>query len=772
MHLPRLIALLAFPVPLAAQGNVLVVEDGAIDRGAVWMLDLNSNGTLESTRELADGVSGVGGLHDRDEFGAAVARIGDLDGNGIDDLAVGAPGESRERGAVWILFRAADGSVASQRVLRAGRDGLAPLSAPARFGASLAFLGDLDGDGTHELAIGVPGLADDASAEGELRIVSLASDGSPAREVRIADGVGGLAGPLDPGDHFAAGLGALGDLDGDGVGDLAVGAPGDDPPVTDAGAVWLLRLNSDATVASESKIGGPSFQARLGRSVCVVGDVDSDGVPDLAAGANDSTYVLLLNPGGTLRIYRRLGGYGDFGSGVAPLGDLDADGVVDLAVGSGNGPGLFLVRLNADGTEKGRQQIYSFPGLRLDDGFGSSLAALGDLDLDGRPDFAVGARRADGELVPVGDHTSLQAAVDAASSGDTLLLRDGRYGLLEITQKSLTVTGDDTPSADGIEPRISVEDVSVTGLTASQRVILARVEPQNLLLEFNAGLVWIEECERTAPGLADLFLFYPPTYISSSANVVLLRSTLGGAGVEGPSVVNAIDCTFVGADGSCDERPTWPVAVPGTPGLAVGSGAIVFLSGCSFLGGDGDWCCNSWGGCDCSGGGVGAGAFPGATVEIQDSVAVGGFDECDDLQEAAYAGPIAFVPGETPSFSTGPLAREGTDVVLSFEGPPRAAVWLMGSLSASLVERPAWDGWLVLGTPRVTEFMGTTDANGLLEVLLPLGNLAPGLDVRHTFLQPLMIEAARSVSGGHARERTSRVTLGAGSAFLVLDQSF
>jgi hypothetical protein len=229
MHLPRFIALLALSVPLAAQGQVRVVDDGAIDRGAVWMVDMNPDGTLESVRELADGLSGLDGLHDDDEFGSAIAGIGDLDGNGVADLAVGAPSESADRGAVWILFRAADGSILSQRALRPGRDGISPFEMPMRFGRSLAYLGDIDGDGAHELAVGAPGAWVSPLAwpgKGEVRILSLASDGSVTREVRIGEGLGGFGSPLGWGDAFGHALAPVGDFDANGVADLAVGSPG------------------------------------------------------------------------------------------------------------------------------------------------------------------------------------------------------------------------------------------------------------------------------------------------------------------------------------------------------------------------------------------------------------------------------------------------------------------------------------------------------------------------------------------------------------------
>ena len=76
-------------------------------------------------------------------------------------------------------------------------------------------------------------------------------------------------------------MAALGDLDGDGTGDLAVGANG--TGLLSQGAVWILFLNPDGTVASEAKILG--FRGYGGSSLATLGDLDGDGTGELAVGA-------------------------------------------------------------------------------------------------------------------------------------------------------------------------------------------------------------------------------------------------------------------------------------------------------------------------------------------------------------------------------------------------------------------------------------------------------------------------------------------------------
>jgi hypothetical protein len=83
-------------------------DDGGLDRGAVWILFLNPDGTVDSHQKISDTVGGfTGTLDDEDHFGVSMTSLGDLDGDGVGDLAVGAARDDDgglNRGAVWILF--------------------------------------------------------------------------------------------------------------------------------------------------------------------------------------------------------------------------------------------------------------------------------------------------------------------------------------------------------------------------------------------------------------------------------------------------------------------------------------------------------------------------------------------------------------------------------------------------------------------------------------------------------------------------------------------
>jgi hypothetical protein len=369
-------------------------------------------------------------LHAQDAFGSSVVSLGDLDGNGVGDIAVGARGDDgpggSQTGAVHVLFLDGALTVSSRLRIREGESGFTgDLAASDEFGRSVCALGDLDGDGVVDIAVGAPLDDEGGASQGAVWILFLQTDGTVRAQQKITSttGFGGLA----PGDGFGSALAPLGDLDGDGIVDLAVGAPGDVE-----GAVWLLFLAPDGSVTSEQKIGhevggfgGSIFDSDgFGSSIAALGDLDANGVIDLAVGVPFAhgivnmgvVFVLRLQPGGLVGAWKRIGGSAGgalegeldskdhFGTSVSPLGDLDGDGTADLAAGApGDDVGLsedrgavWILFLDPDGRPKSHlkiaQGLGGFGGTLAGlDTFGSSLGFLGDLDGDGFRDLATGA---------------------------------------------------------------------------------------------------------------------------------------------------------------------------------------------------------------------------------------------------------------------------------------------------------------------------------------------------------------------------------------------
>ena len=338
-------------------------------RGAVYVQFMNSNGTVKSSVKIASETNGGPALAFLDAFGSSVASVGDLDGDGVTDLAVGAVGNGRtddRGGAVYVLLLNSNGTVKSSMKIASEMNGGPTLATYDRFGTSVASLGDVDGDGVTDLAVGARyddtnGAYGVNSDRGAVYVLLLNSNGMVKSSVKIASSTNG--GPtLADGDFFGRSVTSLGDLDGDGVTDLAVGATGDDTGGTSRGAVYVLLLNSNGTVKSNVKLangtnGGPTLANgdRFGSSVASMGDLDGDGMTDLAVGADgDATggtrrgavYLQYMNPNGTVKGSVKLasgtnGGptladVDRFGSSVTSLGDLDGDGVTDLAIGATN----------------------------------------------------------------------------------------------------------------------------------------------------------------------------------------------------------------------------------------------------------------------------------------------------------------------------------------------------------------------------------------------------------------------------------------------------
>ncbi len=352
----------------AAAANSIGVAIGGEVEDYVATITQRSDGTVNSTKtvKLASGTNGGPGFPDDESFGSSVALLGDLDGDGVSDLAVGASGDRTNgtgRGAVFLLLMHANGTVKSSMKIASGTNGGPTLANFDRFGISVASLGDLDGDGVSDLAVGA--FADDTngtngseSDRGAVYLLLLNANGTAKSSLKIASDTNG--GPvLANRDGFGVSVTSLGDLDGDGATDLAVGAWQDDTGGASRGAVHVLLLNSNGTVKNSVKIasgtnGGPTLANNdyFGSSMASLGDVDGDGVTDLAVGATEggaaprigAVHVLLLNTNGSVKSSVKitsgtnggpmLGSNTSFAGAMASLGDLDGDGVTDLAVGA------------------------------------------------------------------------------------------------------------------------------------------------------------------------------------------------------------------------------------------------------------------------------------------------------------------------------------------------------------------------------------------------------------------------------------------------------
>lgn len=312
-------------------------NDGGSARGAIWILYLNTNGTVKNYQKISATQGGfTGSLDDGDRFGRSVANLGDLDGDNIIDLAVGAREDDDggiDAGAVWILFLNANGTVKDQQKISNTQGGFTDtIDDGDRFGWALANLDDLDGDGVIDLAVGVQSDNELGIADGSVWILFLKADGTVKAHQKISALAGNFTGKLDTDDNFGFSVASLGDLDGDGVTDLAVNAPRDDDGGENRGAIWILFLNSDGTVKAHQKISNTSgnFLGQLddgdnfGKGLSFLDDLSGDGIIEIAAGATRD------DDGGLDRGAVWILSLAGFPACTSPLGDFDGNCRIDI----------------------------------------------------------------------------------------------------------------------------------------------------------------------------------------------------------------------------------------------------------------------------------------------------------------------------------------------------------------------------------------------------------------------------------------------------------
>jgi hypothetical protein len=197
-------------------------------------------GSVLQEQKISDTAGNFTGiLEDEYFFGRGVASLGDLNGDTIGDLAVSSnrDGDGGSlRGAVWILFLDPNGLVKSHQKISSTSGGFTgALENVDWFGESISFLGDFDGNGPNTkqvLAVGAMGDDDGVTPipenRGAVWLLFLNSDGTVDSHQKISDTEGNFTGVLDDNDHFARSICPIGDFNGDGTIDIAVGARNDD----------------------------------------------------------------------------------------------------------------------------------------------------------------------------------------------------------------------------------------------------------------------------------------------------------------------------------------------------------------------------------------------------------------------------------------------------------------------------------------------------------------------------------------------------------------
>ena len=266
-----------------------------------------------------------------------------FDPDAFSDLAIGVPGESLAgvagAGAVNALYGTPDGLSALRGHLWSQNEvGADPPEVGDEFGLALA-AGDFDGDGSGDLAVGVP--REDILGQADAGAVNVLY-GSGAGLVATGSqfwyqGSGGTAGLAEAGDEFGRAL-STGDFDGDGYDDLAVGVPWEDVAgAADAGAVHVFYGSAGGLTSLRDEIWDQSNPEVIGTAqagdefgrALAGGDFDADGYDDLAIGVRGVDIGPLENAGRVIVLYGSAGGLSALGDQLWDQNNPEIEGLAE-----------------------------------------------------------------------------------------------------------------------------------------------------------------------------------------------------------------------------------------------------------------------------------------------------------------------------------------------------------------------------------------------------------------------------------------------------------
>ena len=367
----------------------------------------------------------INGIDEQDRSGVSVSSAGDVNGDGFDDIIIGASGADpngiNRAGESYVVFGGRSGFDSSLNLSGLdGRNGFVinGINRHVNSGSSVSSAGDVNGDGFDDIIIGTSffDLSGEVNA-GESYVVFGGSGGfTPSLNLSSLDGRNGfMINGIDHNDLFGASVSSAGDVNGDGFDDIIIGARGADPnDEVNAGESYVVFGSSGGFTPSLNlssldgrngfMINGHGAYDLSGYSVSSAGDVNGDGFDDIIIGAVQK---------GDYNSY-------DYGSG---------ESYVVFGGSSGFDPSLNLSSLDG-------RNGFMISGRRPTDNFGGSVSSAGDVNGDGFDDIIIGARSVGPKHVHGFNYSHVGASyVVFGGSGEfdsslNLLGLDGRNGFV------------------------------------------------------------------------------------------------------------------------------------------------------------------------------------------------------------------------------------------------------------------------------------------------------------------------------------------------------